>query len=84
MIFENQPDDYFNLRQDLESFLSSSPARKGVADTLPVITILLIAVNVVVFFLLHFMEEKIIAAIFCSMEQHTGNIFMKIMNTTVC
>ena len=49
MIFENQPDDYFNLRQDLESFLSSSPARKGLADTLPVITILLIAVNVIVF-----------------------------------
>lgn len=52
MIFDNQPDDYYNLRNDFESLLS--PRTKSLEDkkSQPIITASLIAINIIIFFIM--------------------------------
>lgn len=53
IIYENQPEDYFGIRSGLENALYSSVSNKrfGIRD-IPVVSIALIAINVLVFMIL--------------------------------
>ncbi len=53
MVFENQPEDYYGLKKDFEELLSSEQETQSKIFR-PIITISLIAVNIIVFLIMTF------------------------------
>jgi rhomboid protease GluP len=64
IIYENQPEDYYLLRKDLENLLLLPAGKKEkIVDKIPIVTLSLVIVNVIVFFVAILTDfEKVIYA----------------------
>lgn len=49
MIYDDQPEDYYHLRNELESLLISNPININLKSYIPFVTISLIIINIIVF-----------------------------------
>lgn len=54
IVFENQPDDYFSLKQEFEALLVPAQAITSRIKTAPIATISLIAINLIIFLITAF------------------------------
>lgn len=54
MIFDNQPENYYDMKDDFESLLSPSIQPPGLRKTMPIVTISLVAINIIIFIIMTF------------------------------